>query len=89
MHVGSEPSAVYRLLVVNEFPETMMVSYNDGRGDSLLGAVPAGRSESFVVAAAAAPAVQVSARNAAGSRNFGPVRADLRPGESVTLHLRP
>jgi hypothetical protein len=89
MQVGSEPAPVYRLSVFNDFAEAMIVSYNDGRGDRLLGAIPAGSSETFVVAAPAAAAVTVSARSTSGSLTYGPTSIDLLLGSTVSLRLRP
>jgi hypothetical protein len=89
LSVGSEPAPVYRLAVTNEFAESMIVSYNDGRGDSMLGAVAAGRTETFVVAGATSPAVTVSARNASATRSFPATRVDLVAGDVVTVRLRP
>lgn len=88
MHVGSDPAPVYRLLVSNQLGEAMLVSYNDGSGDRLLGSVPAGRSDSFVVAGSASADISVSARNSAGTRSAGPWTVRLVAGEQVTVQLR-
>jgi hypothetical protein len=87
--VGSEASPVYRLTVANDMPEAMIVSYNDGRGDRMLGSVPAGRSDAFVVSGAASTDITISARNAQGTRAFGPVPVRLVLGDVVTVRLRP
>jgi hypothetical protein len=88
IQVGSEPAPVYRLVVANDLPEAMIVAYNDGRGDRTLGSVPAGRSDTFVVAGSASPAITVTARNAQGSRTAGPFSVQLVPGSQVTVRLR-
>lgn len=88
MHVGSDPAPVYRLLVSNQLGEAMLVSYNDGSGDRLLGSVPAGRSDSFVLAGSASADISVSARNSQGTRSAGPWTVRLIAGEQVTVQLR-
>jgi hypothetical protein len=89
MQVASEPAPVYRLTIVNEFAEAMVVSYNDGRGDRILGAVPPGRSDTFVVAGSASSTIVLSARNGAGTLTWGPATTTLALGDSVTQHIRP
>jgi hypothetical protein len=88
MQVGSEPTPVYRVVVTNETGETMIVGYNDGRGDSTFGAVPANSTDTFVVARPADTSITVTARNAAGTRTIGPLSVQLRAGESVPVRLR-
>jgi hypothetical protein len=88
MQVGSEPTPVYRIVVTNQTSETLIVGYNDGRGESIFGAVPANSSDTFVVARPADLAITVTARNAAGTRTIGPLSVQLRAGESVPVHLR-
>jgi hypothetical protein len=88
LHVASEPSPVYRLAIANDTDQEMVVTYHDGQRQGLLGAVPAGRSDTFVVATPASAAVTITARNAAGTRTLGPFSVQLAPGETVTLRLR-
>lgn len=87
MHVGSEPTPVASITVENGLGEPMIVSYSDSRGEALLGTVPAGRSERFVIATREA-SVTVRARNAAGSRTAGPYTVQLTPGASTPVRLR-
>ncbi|HSJ23442.1 MAG TPA: hypothetical protein VK929_02080 [Longimicrobiales bacterium] len=88
LDVGSEPSPVYRLTVANDLAEEMIVSTSDSQGTSLLGAVPPGRAETFVVAGTRGAAISVTARNATGSRTVGPLQVTLALGETVTVRLR-
>jgi hypothetical protein len=87
--VGSEPAPVYRITLANDFGEAMVVSYNDGQGDRILGAIPAGRSDTFVVAAPAASSITISARNSTSTTRYGPATVALVLGEIVTHRIRP
>lgn len=87
MAVGSEPRPVYRIDVINETAEAMIVSYDEGRGSALLGTVPAGRTDSFVIAARTT-AVVVSARNAAGTRVLDPIPVQLSATTAQQVRLR-
>jgi hypothetical protein len=89
LSVGSEPSPTYRIAVSNTMPDEMIVSYNDGRGPRLLGAVPAGRVETFVVGGAASPGITISARDSTGTRTFGPAPVQLLLGETVHVRIAP
>jgi hypothetical protein len=88
MSVTADPRPVHRITVQNEFAEAMIVSYDDGRGDALLGMVPAGQTEHFVIASQAG-SVTVSARNAAGSRTAGPYTVHLAPDTPQIVRLVP
>jgi hypothetical protein len=89
MQVGSEPAAVYRLTVNNGFPESMIVSYNDGQGDRILGAIPAGRADTFVIASPLRSSITILARNSSNSVRYGPAAVTLHLGEVVNHHIRP
>lgn len=88
LDVGSEPGPVYRLTVANDLTEEIIVSTGDAQGASLLGAVPAGRSETFVIAGARSAEISVTARNATGTRTVGPLPVMLSLGQTVTIRLR-
>jgi hypothetical protein len=85
--VGSEPRPVYRIEVSNSLAEPMIVSYNDGRGDALLGTVAAGRTEQFVIATRT-ETITVHARNAAGTRTAGPFTVQLSTTSPQPVRIR-
>jgi hypothetical protein len=88
IEVGSEPRPTYRLSVVNELPVPMIVSYSEPRGDALLGTVPAGRAEHFVIAGTAAAGVVITARSADGTLTRGPYTVQLTAGQVQTVRLQ-
>jgi hypothetical protein len=88
MEIGSEPSPTYRIVVANDLAEDMIVSSNHAGSIGILGAVPAGRSDSFVLARPTALDIQITARNAAGTRTVGPLPVRLLTAETVTVRLR-
>jgi hypothetical protein len=88
MEVGSEPGPTYRLAVVNQLPVPMIVSYSEPRGDALLGTVPAGGTEHFVIAGSAAARVDVTARSAYGALSRGPYTVLLTAGQVQTVRLQ-
>jgi hypothetical protein len=85
--VESEARPVYRINVQNDTGEAMIVSYDEGRGAALLGTVPPGGADSFVIAARN-PTIAVHARNAAGTRNLGPFTVQLSPTAPQLVRLR-
>jgi hypothetical protein len=87
MHVGSEPTPVASITVENGLGEPMIVSYSDSRGEALLGTVPAGGAERFVIASRE-PSITVRARNASGNRTAGPYTVQLTPGANTPVRLR-
>lgn len=87
MAVGSEPRPVHNITVQNDLTEAMIVSYTDARGDAILGTVPPGSSERFVIASPATT-ITVRARNTAGTRVIGPYTLDFTSGTSQLVHLR-
>jgi hypothetical protein len=87
IEVGSDPRPTYRLSVVNELPYPMIVSYSDPRGDALLGTVPAGRTEHFVIAGTTAAGIVVTARSADGTLTRGPYTIQLIAGQAQTVRL--
>jgi hypothetical protein len=86
--VGSEPRAVFSVMVHNDLQEAMIVSYNDPRGEALLGTVPAGASQRFEIANPPSADITITARNAAGSRRAGPFPVTLIAGTVQAVHIR-
>jgi len=88
MSVGTAPTPVFAIAVTNSTGEEMIVSYDDGSGRRALGAVAAGATDRFVIAQPARTTVNVTARNAAGTRSVGPIAVDLVAGETRPVNLR-
>jgi hypothetical protein len=88
VEISSEPRLSYTVVVTNDLAEPMIVSYTDARGEALLGTVGAGSTQRFDLARTAGPAITVSARNAAGSRNDGPYSVTLTAGTRSSVRLR-
>lgn len=63
--VESEPAPRYALRVENAMPHPMIVSYDDGTGSRLLGTVPAGGDERFVIVDPARRSITVTATDRA------------------------
>ncbi|HUF50606.1 MAG TPA: hypothetical protein VMN60_07235 [Longimicrobiales bacterium] len=78
----------YSIEITNETGVAMIVSYNDGRGDALLGTIAASRTERFIVAAPAATTISVRAVATAGGQTSGPHSVTLTAGASARLTLR-
>lgn len=71
--VGSaDPSLNYSIDVRNDAGVSMIVSYNDGRGDALLGTVQPGRQERFIIASPATNSITVTGTSQTGTRRSGP-----------------
>jgi phosphoenolpyruvate-protein kinase (PTS system EI component) len=88
MEIGSEPSVTYRIVVANELAEAMIVSSDHAGSAGILGSVPAGSSDTFILARPASLDVLITARNAAGTRTVGPIPIQLRAGEPVHVRIR-
>lgn len=89
IQVGSgEPAQQYRLSVENATGVTMVVSYNDTRGDAILGNVAAGRTEYFLIVRPASTTVTVRGQAASGTRTAGPYTVTLREGTAQTVRLQ-
>jgi hypothetical protein len=88
VQVGSDSNSgvTYRLQVTNETTQSMVVSYNDGRGDAVLGTVAAGRSESFIIASPSR--TDISVKGAGSSRTAGPYTVTLTAGTQAMVRLR-
>lgn len=89
IQVGSDqPSQQYRLTVENLTGVTMVVSYNDTRGDAILGNVGAGRTEYFVIVRPASATIAVRGQAASGTRVAGPYTVTLREGTPQVVRLQ-
>jgi hypothetical protein len=88
MEIGSEPSVTYRIVVANELGEAMIVSSDHAGSSGILGSVPAGSSDTFILARPRSLDVRITARNAAGTRTVGPIPVQLRAAEAVHVRLR-
>jgi hypothetical protein len=89
MSVGSaDPTQTYSIAVENRTDVAMIVSYNDGRGDALLGNVAASATERFVIAGSTASTIHVTGAAVTGTRRSGPHTVALTPGQTVTVVLR-
>ena len=89
VQVGSgDASQQYRLSVENTTTVAMVVSYNDTRGDAVLGSVSPGRTEHFLIVRPASQTVTVRARAAGGGREAGPYTVMLRTGAPQQVRLQ-
>jgi hypothetical protein len=86
--VTSDPRPTYSIDVHNETSVAMIVSYNDGRGDAVLGTVPANRTERFIIASPRTTVVTVRATNEARTRTAGPYSVQLVAGTPQSVRLR-
>jgi hypothetical protein len=86
--VGSDAGPLYRVTVQNDLDEAMIVSYNDGRGDALLGTVTARASDHFTIGRPARLSIAINARNIAGTRNVGPIAIELTAATATIVRLR-
>jgi hypothetical protein len=89
INVGSpEPTTTYSITVQNQTGVAMVVSYNDGRGDAILGNVAAGASERFIIAGSASSTISVRGVATTGNRTSGPYSVTLLAGSPYALILR-
>lgn len=89
LEVGSAtPAETFSISVQNMTGVTMVVSYDDGRGDAILGTVNASATERFVIAAPATQTVTVRGEAVTGSRRAGPYTVTLIAGTPQTVRLR-
>jgi hypothetical protein len=89
MEVGSpQPAATYSISVQNMTGVTMVVSYDDGRGNAILGTVGADRTERFIIASPAVQTVTVRGESATGGRVAGPYTVTLVAGSTQAVRLR-
>lgn len=73
----------YSVEVRNETGIAMIVRYNDGRADALLGSVSAGASERFIIASPATTTISITGTSEAGDRRSGPHSVVLGTGTTV------
>jgi hypothetical protein len=88
MEIGSEPSVTYRIVVANELGEAMIVSSDHAGGSAMLGSIPPGSSDTFILARPLSLDVRITARNAAGTRTVGPIPVQLRADGPVHVRIR-
>lgn len=82
--VGSaDARTTYSVEVRNETNIAMIVRYNDGRADALLGSVAAGASERFIIASPATTSIGITGTAEAGDRRSGPHPVVLGAGTTV------
>jgi hypothetical protein len=86
--VASDPRPTYSVNVHNETSVDLIVSYNDGRGDAVLGTVPANRTERFIIAAPQGTTITVRGTNEARTRTAGPIEVRLVAGTPQQVRLR-
>jgi uncharacterized lipoprotein YajG len=89
MSVGSStPAETFSISVQNMTGVTMVVSYDDGRGDAVLGTVNASATERFIIAAPATQTITVRGEAVSGTRRSGPYTVTLAGGAPQTVRLR-
>jgi uncharacterized lipoprotein YajG len=89
MSVGSStPAETFSISVHNMTSVTMAVTYDDGRGDAMLGTVNAGATERFIIAAPATRTISVRGEAVSGSRRSGPYTVTLVAGTPQSIRLR-
>jgi hypothetical protein len=84
--VQTEAAPTYMIDVRNTISLPMIVQFDDGRGARLLGTVPAGGQERFIIAGASRAEVAILATSEDGTRS---VRREivLQPGVPVNVSL--
>src|SRR5690606_12838738 len=85
---SSTPAETFSINVHNMTSLTMVVTYDDGRGDALLGTVNAGATERFIIAAPATQTVSVRGEAVSGGRRSGPYTVTLVAGSAQMVRLR-
>lgn len=81
-----DPGAATAINVINEMPHAMIVWFDDGEGERLLGTVSAGTTDRFVIAGTGATTVSVVARDE-GTTHTVRRTVTLVPGGSVDVRL--
>lgn len=85
---SGDPTRSFSIEITNETGVSMVVSYNDGRGDAILGTVAAGRTERYIIASPANTSVAIRGAAASGSRSSGPYTVSLTAGSTARVTLR-
>lgn len=75
----------FSIVVRNDSPAAMIVRYNDGRGDALLGSVPPGGTERFIIAAPASMSIAITGTTESGDRQSGPHAVTLGEAERTVV----
>jgi hypothetical protein len=81
-----DPQQTQALNVINDMPHPMMVWFDDGTGERLLGTVAAGSRDRFIIAGATATTVSVVARDQGGTHTVRRT-VSLVPGGTVDVRL--
>jgi hypothetical protein len=88
VQIGSDSGSPtsYRVQIRNETNQPMIVSYNDGRGDAILGTVQPNATESYIIASPAR--TDISIKGVSTSRTAGPYAITLTSGTQQLVRLR-
>lgn len=84
--LDTDPGETYAVSVVNPMPHAMIVSFDDGTGQRLLGTVGANQTERFVIAGSSAQTVSIVAHDE-GQTHTVRRTVVLQGGETVTVRL--
>lgn len=84
--LNTDAGQSYAVSVTNPMPHAMIVSYDDGTGERLLGTVEANRSDRFVVAGSNSATISIIARDE-GETHTVRKTVVLVPGETVAVRL--
>ena len=85
---SGDPTRSFSVEVTNETGVSMVVSYNDGRGDAILGTVASGRTERYIIASPANTSVAIRGAATSGTRSAGPYTVSLTSGSTARVTLR-
>ena len=88
VEVRSESNTPYAILVENTLGYDLVVSYDAGSGNRVLGTVRASDSVRFVIAGPGSTTIAVTARNDSRDRQVGPLTVNLVRGQTVPVRLR-
>jgi hypothetical protein len=88
MAIETDPRSLAAVQVSNQVGVAMLVYYEAGAEPRLLGSVPAGGSERFIVTAPAGTTVRITARSETGQRTAGPYTVTLQSGTTQQVVLR-
>lgn len=78
----------YSIDATNQMGHSMTVYWSDGGEEKMLGAVPAGRSERFIIAAPRSTTISVTARDANRTHVAGPWQVTLAAGSAQRVTIR-
>jgi hypothetical protein len=84
--LDTDPGQTYAVTVVNTMPHPMIVSFDDGSGQRLLGTVPANGRERFVIAGSTSSTVSIVAHDEDETHTVRRTLV-LRAGETVEVRL--